>query len=121
MSEILDSGNRREFSSGAVRDIQEGKGRCDLMPLDVIGNLIDSLTIRYIHKFQLTENVEWLYEALKTFIEEEPQYGQTENPYASAMLDLAVHFEDGAKNTVKGIGKRVCRFHAISIPGCGII
>lgn len=29
---ILDSGNRREFESGAVRDIQEGKGRMDLLP-----------------------------------------------------------------------------------------
>jgi hypothetical protein len=29
---ILDSGNRRQFSTGAVRDIQEGKGRMDLLP-----------------------------------------------------------------------------------------
>ncbi len=29
---ILDSGNRREFPSGAVRDIEEGKGRMDLLP-----------------------------------------------------------------------------------------
>ena len=29
---IKDSGNRREFETGAVRDIQEGKGRCDLLP-----------------------------------------------------------------------------------------
>ncbi len=29
---IKDSGNRREFKSGAVRDIQEGKGRRDLLP-----------------------------------------------------------------------------------------
>ena len=29
---ILDSGNRRRFESGAVRDIQEGKGRMDLLP-----------------------------------------------------------------------------------------
>ena len=34
-SSIKDSGNRRAFESGAVRDIQEGKGRCDLMPLRV--------------------------------------------------------------------------------------
>ena len=32
MSEILDSGNRREFESGAVRDMAKGKGRCDLLP-----------------------------------------------------------------------------------------
>mgnify|MGYP000906022844 CR=1 FL=1 len=29
---IKDSGNRHEFESGAVRDMQEGKGRCDLLP-----------------------------------------------------------------------------------------
>jgi hypothetical protein len=29
---IKDSGNRREFTTGAVRDIQEGKGRMDLLP-----------------------------------------------------------------------------------------
>ena len=29
---IKDSGTRRQFDSGAVRDMQEGKGRCDLLP-----------------------------------------------------------------------------------------
>ena len=29
---IKDSGNRREFGTGAVRDMAEGKGRFDLMP-----------------------------------------------------------------------------------------
>lgn len=32
MSDIKDSGHRREFESGAVRDMPEGKGRCDLLP-----------------------------------------------------------------------------------------
>ena len=35
-SPIKDSGNRREFETGAVRDIQEGKGRCDLLPAAAI-------------------------------------------------------------------------------------
>lgn len=30
--EILDSGERREFETGSVRDVVEGKGRCDLLP-----------------------------------------------------------------------------------------
>jgi len=29
---IKDSGKRQEFSTGSVRDIQEGKGRFDLLP-----------------------------------------------------------------------------------------
>ena len=32
MSEILDSGIRRGFPTGAVRDMQNGKGRMDLLP-----------------------------------------------------------------------------------------
>lgn len=32
MSKLKDSGHRREFETGAVRDMQEGKGRCDLLP-----------------------------------------------------------------------------------------
>lgn len=41
--EIKDSGARRNFETGAVRDIAEGKGRCDLLPLDVIASYV-SLT-----------------------------------------------------------------------------
>lgn len=35
MAVLKDSGNRREFESGAVRDMQEGKGRMDLVPWNV--------------------------------------------------------------------------------------
>lgn len=35
-AEIADSGNRRAFDSGAVRDMAEGKGRCDLLPASAI-------------------------------------------------------------------------------------
>jgi hypothetical protein len=38
---IKDSGQRTEFETGAVRDIQENKGRCDLIPLDVAAWLIE--------------------------------------------------------------------------------
>jgi len=37
--EIKDSGKRSEFETGAVRDIQTGKGRFDLLPWDVITDL----------------------------------------------------------------------------------
>ena len=33
---IQDSGERTEFASGAVRDMQTGKGRCDLLPMCVL-------------------------------------------------------------------------------------
>lgn len=34
--EIKDTGNRRKFTSGAVRDMAEGKGRMDLLPWSAI-------------------------------------------------------------------------------------
>ena len=34
--EIKDSGTRREFETGAVRDMSEGKGRMDLLPWSAI-------------------------------------------------------------------------------------
>ena len=39
MTKILDSGARRDFGTGAVRDCAEGKGRCDLLPVDIIAEL----------------------------------------------------------------------------------
>lgn len=36
MSIIKDSGDRTEFETGAVRDMHEGKGRCDLLPACVL-------------------------------------------------------------------------------------
>ena len=43
---IVDSGARRQFESGAVRDIQEGKGRCDLLPLVEVSTLLKSSVLR---------------------------------------------------------------------------
>lgn len=72
MTQIIDSGNRTEFETGAVRDIQQGKGRFDLMPLDVMsevfavefanefeeGSIADVL--KSIAFFQRTGNIRWL-------------------------------------------------------------
>ena len=38
-TEVKDNGERREFESGAVRDIQVGKGRFDLLPPKAIKRL----------------------------------------------------------------------------------
>lgn len=36
---VQDSGQRREFSTGSVRDVRTGKGRFDLIPVDAIKRL----------------------------------------------------------------------------------
>ena len=97
---IKDSGERREFDTGAVRDIQEGKGRCDLMPLDVVSDYLSGDdVIRLIAEFQQTGDVDWLSVALANI-----EWG---DPYTN-MLEVAKHFEAGAQkygewNWQKGI------------------
>ena len=98
---IKDSGNRRQFDSGAVRDIQEGKGRCDLLPLDVIAEFYSDDVIRNIHNFTKDGDVTWLYNALALTM---PKFGC----YSNMFLEVAKHFEEGAKkygeyNWQKGI------------------
>ena len=93
---IKDSGNRREFDSGAVRDMQEGKGRCDLMPLDVVAHMLnhycsyDDVVMR-IHGFQETHAVLYLYAALVKFA----TLRKWDTP--TMLLEVAKHFEEGCK------------------------
>lgn len=95
-SAILDSGERRQFETGAVRDIQEGKGRCDLMPLEVASHMLannghDDQVLALIRIFQKTGSTEALYLALDEF--KMCCYDDTK----TMLLEVARHFEEGAK------------------------
>lgn len=105
---IKDSGSRTEFDTGAVRDIQEGKGRCDLLPLDVVAECYsrefpDDVTGKVfaeLYLFTQTGDVEHLMDALA---EKEPY-----TSWSDMLLEVAIHFEEGAKkygehNWQKGI------------------
>lgn len=86
---ILDSGNRTEFSTGAVRDIQEGKGRCDLLPLDVVADAFEMEELKDISAFQKTGDAEYL----RAMLSDVPFFLQAE----TLLLEVAIHFEEGAK------------------------
>ena len=104
---IKDSGERREFETGAVRDIQEGKGRCDLLPLMQVAETIGMIgepneVIQAISLYQTEGGVEFLKKAITDFIEE---IGWT---IPHAMLEVSKHFEAGCqkygeRNWEKGI------------------
>lgn len=97
---IKDSGTRLEFSTGAVRDIQKGKGRCDLLPLDVISDIfrVDigpedpaALIFDKLYRFTITGEVAHLFNTLGDFV-----------PHAFAdwpdmLLEVSMHFEEGAE------------------------
>lgn len=105
---IKDSGERRQFGTGAVRDIQEGKGRCDLMPLDVVAYVLGDwhgepdCVLDPIDVFVHTGVVTCLYDALEFF---RNAWGI---PTETMLLETSKHFEEGAKkygehNWQKGI------------------
>lgn len=101
---IKDSGNRRKFTTGAVRDMQEGKGRCDLMPLMVVWKLLGHDRIIYhIYQFMYSKRTLNLYDALFEF-----SATHYECNVETMLLEVAKHFEDGARkygenNWQKGI------------------
>lgn len=105
-SPIKDSGERQEFSTGAVRDIQTGKGRCDLMPLDIVSEFMtikpEKDYLSYIADFQETENYESLIGAAASFADK--YFADRE----TAVLEYAIQLENGAikhgpRNWQKGI------------------
>lgn len=100
---IKDSGERREFDTGAVRDIQEGKGRCDLLPLREVAYILDDTTLMCIGHFMETKDPLWLKRVLQRFGIE-----WYENAYYTMMLEVSKHYEEGCqkygeRNWEKGI------------------
>lgn len=100
---IKDSGNRTEFPTGAVRDIQIGKGRCDLLPFDVLARMFADDIFSELETFRETGAVVCLLNVL----EEAPVVLRFDNAW-DMVLEVAKHFEDGAKkygdnNWQKGI------------------
>ena len=108
---IKDSGSRTEFESGAVRDIQKGKGRCDLLPLDMLMRLY----------WDVNDNAAYVFACLSDFVDT----GKAENlkvaldkfllvsgwTLETMLLEVSVHFEEGAEkyspgNWQKGINAK---------------
>lgn len=96
---IKDSGERQEYETGAVRDVQEGKGRCDLMPLRVVARhlvkpieLHSDLPLYGIALFVETNDTKYLHEALTDFAIQHYQSSPS-----TMFLEVSKHFEEGAK------------------------
>lgn len=95
---ILDSGNRTQFEGGGVRDMREGKGRFDYVPLDVMAYMLGDEKVNHdavvydISVFMKERDTAWLDAALSNF---------ANVAYNGCMytmfLEVAKHFEEGAK------------------------
>ena len=89
---IKDSGERREFSSGSVRDTAKGKGRCDLLPLGVIYNSIyPDLVLLRINEYMIKGELYYLQSVIEVYRDD------VRIDHETLLLDLAKHFENGAK------------------------
>lgn len=92
MSKLVDSGVRTTFEGGAQREIVEGKGRCDLLPFDVVSRFMNNnAIICSIGKYVQTGDPQILYDVLGCFITQ-----QEMDPF-TAMMELSKQYEDGAK------------------------
>lgn len=125
LTHIKDSGQRREFESGAVRDIVEGKGRCDLVPLSSAAILIFSsdspvpdvdFIKRNIEKIVLEKLDEYIAGFNEGIELQERQLSRVVQNFLiargwskdDAFLEVSKHYEEGAKeygeyNWQKGI------------------
>jgi hypothetical protein len=87
-TKIKDSGERRQFETGAVRDISDGKGRFDLLPLDVLYMIFSNSILKCIDLYQKENDVSHLLQILSCNL-------------ASSKFELtekiAKRFEEGAK------------------------
>ena len=98
---IKDSGERREFETGAVRDIQEGKGRCDLLPLKIISDRLESRELTFIDDYIRIGDIHSLWFALDRF-------SKNYESMIDMIIDVSRHYEEGAvkygdRNWEKGI------------------
>jgi hypothetical protein len=89
--ELKDSGNRRQFDSGAVRDCADGKGRCDLLPLDAVGKICGDRILSHINNYVREGNTGSIEEAIRVFAI------RRFSDIHTALLEVAKQYEDGAK------------------------
>lgn len=109
---IKDSGQRHEFASGGVRDLSDGKGKCSLLPLKEVYELMeyrenrfDNTYIGYVSPIRFVQNFvesakrhpfgrgedSFIYEALCVFAVRE-----LECDMPTLVIEVSKHFEEGS-------------------------
>ena len=102
---IKDSGDRTNFESGAVRDLRIGKGRMDLVPLDVANLLIKFAPNKPFQEVLKEHPDDYTLCNIDTFV-----YGGKPEAIVAAMFDVILHsdvFVEEYLNTAKELGVEV--------------
>ena len=99
---VIDGGARTTFETGAVREIDDTKGRCDLVYNAVIGEVFNDEIPVLLENFVRTGDRDNIIRAIRAFIV------RAYVDAATAYLELSKHYAEGAKkysdrNMEKGI------------------
>ena len=94
MSDIKDSGNRTDFANGAVREIRDDNGRCDLLPLKQVSMLFDNdfivkTALEGIDDYVYNGKIAGIVSALKAFCKMKFQDSMPE-----MILMVSHHYKD---------------------------
>ena len=104
-SGLQDGGERKNFDTGAMREVSDGRGRCDLLPLDAVALLCteeNGRVLKAIERFKSGKNIKTLVYAIAVFATNE------DVDIYTLMLEQSKHFEADARkysenNWKKGI------------------
>ncbi len=87
------------FETGAKREDKTGKGRCDLLPLDAVGQLylskpgvhsIITLIFTSLNAFMVDKNIDDLVRAVQLFC------SLNSISISAMLLETSIHYEEGA-------------------------
>lgn len=107
---LVDSGERVKCDTGSVRERYMGKGRCDLLPIDVIKDIVSCnrktfkngpkwIVINDLLEYCSTLNSTLLLKDIEIIsgliCERDENYGSREDNFANALLVVSRHFELG--------------------------
>ena len=103
MTKIKDTGKRTQFETGAVREIDETKGRCDLVYNYAWATMTSDEFYREMESFVRTGMRQPVYRAIDIAVQK-----IFNGDYDTAYLNLSEHYAQGAKkyedrNMEKGI------------------
>jgi hypothetical protein len=108
MSKLIDSGKRTVFDSGAVREIDNSKGRCDIVYNKAWSELTSDTFYAIMEDFVRTGNRNDVLMLLTKVIRE--VYADN---YEIAYLDVAKHYAEGAEKYSERNMEKGLPFHSM--------
>lgn len=105
---LKDSGKRTTFNTGATREITEDKGRCDLVYNEAWGELVCDEFYSRIEHYVRTGDAIYISKALHSFIDQ-----AYNGNYDTAYLELAKHYQEGAKKYADRNMEKGLPFHSL--------